>query len=407
MKINKENNTIKEKSEKKKKIFISCGEMSGDLHASYIVQEMRKKDANVEFFGVVGDKSIKAGVKAVNHIKNNDVMGFVEALKKYSYFTKKAHEYLQFIKDNGIETVIFVDFGGFNLKFFELLKKKILEKELQNLKMIYYIPPKVWAWGKKRIKKLQKFDDVIVIFPFEKEYFDNNLKKDKSKGLKVEYFGNPFVDKYEFSDKLGEKILLLPGSRRQEIEKFLPVIMELIRNEKVKNEKFLMKLASEEHMKYVRDFEKKYKIDVLKIPNLEITFDEIKNIRKDCKYAIATSGTVTFEMSLMGLPVIVVYKTSPINAFIARHIVKIKYITLTNLNANKEIFKELLQEDFSVENLLKEMEIMEKNKGKIVLELRKERKKLGNSGVLEKIADYLLNRKTLTLQKRKKYGKKT
>ena len=378
---------------KTKKIFISCGEMSGDLHASYIVEEMRKKNKNTEFFGVVGDKSIKAGVKAINHIKNNDIMGFVEALKKYRYFTKKAGEYLEFIRKNGIETVIFVDFGGFNLKFFELLKKKIQEKKLQDLKMIYYIPPKVWAWGKKRIEKLKKFDDVIVIFPFEKEYYDNGLKKDGSKGLKVEYFGNPFVDKYEFSDELGEKILLLPGSRRQEIEKFLPVIIEVIKNERVKNEKFLMKLASKEHLKYVESFEKEHKINVSKIPNLEITFDEIKKIRKDCKFAIATSGTVTFEISLMGLPVIVVYKTSRINAFIARNIVKIKYITLINLNANKEIFKELLQEDFSVEKLLEEMEIMEKNKEKIVLELKNERKKLGNSGVLEKIANYLLKDK--------------
>ena len=388
MKNNKDLSKIKTK-----KIFISCGEMSGDLHASYIVEEMRKKDKNTEFFGVVGDKSIKAGVKAINHIKNNDIMGFVEALKKYRYFTKKAGEYLEFIRKNGIETVIFVDFGGFNLKFFELLKKKIQEKKLQDLKMIYYIPPKVWAWGKKRIEKLKKFDDVIVIFPFEKEYYDNRLKKDESKGLKVEYFGNPFVDKYEFSDELGEKILLLPGSRRQEIEKFLPVIIELIKNERVKNEKFLMKLASKEHLKYIESFEKEHKINISKIPNLEITFDEIKKIRKDCKFAIATSGTVTFEISLMGLPVIVVYKTSRINAFIARNIVKIKYITLTNLNANKEIFKELLQEDFSVEKLLEEMEIMEKNKEKIVLELKNERKKLGNSGVLEKIANYLLKDK--------------
>ena len=378
---------------KTKKIFISCGEMSGDLHASYIVEEMRKKNKNTEFFGVVGDKSIKAGVKAINHIKNNDIMGFVEALKKYRYFTKKAGEYLEFIRKNGIETVIFVDFGGFNLKFFELLKKKIQEKELQDLKMIYYIPPKVWAWGKKRIEKLKKFDDVIVIFPFEKEYYDNGLKKVESKGLKVEYFGNPFVDKYEFWDELGEKILLLPGSRRQEIEKFLPVIIEVIKNEKVKNEKFLMKLASKEHLKYIESFEKEHKINISKIPNLEITFDEIKKIRKDCKFAIATSGTVTFEISLMGLPVIVVYKTSRINAFIARNIVKIKYITLTNLNANKEIFKELLQEDFSVEKLLEEIEIMEKNKEKIVLELKNERKKFGNSGVLEKIANYLLKDK--------------
>ena len=94
------NNYDTVKSKKKKKIFISCGEMSGDLHASYIVEEMKKKNENIEFFGVVGDKSIKAGVNAVNHIKNNDVMGFIEALKKYSYFTKKAREYLLFISKN-------------------------------------------------------------------------------------------------------------------------------------------------------------------------------------------------------------------------------------------------------------------------------------------------------------------
>jgi len=368
-----------------KKVFVSCGEMSGDLHLSYIIEEIRKKDPNISFYGVVGDKSIAVGANKITHIKNNDIMGFVETLKKYKYFKQKALEYMEYIKNNNIDTVIFVDFGGFNLRFFKLLKKNI-----PSIKTIYYIPPKIWAWGKKRIEKLKKFDDVIVIFPFEKAYYDDTLKKDKSKGLKVEYFGNPFVDKYEFSDKLGEKILLLPGSRRQEIEKFLPVVMELVRNEKVKNEKFLMKLASKDHIKYIHDFEKKYKIDVHKIPNLEITFDEIKNIRKDCKYAIATSGTVTFEISLMGLPVIVVYKTSKINAFIARKIVKIKYITLTNLNANKEIFKELLQEDLSVEKLLEEMKIMEKNKENVVSELKKEREKLGNFGVLEKIADYLL-----------------
>ena len=382
--INNKNDIIKEKnndlsivkSQKKKKIFISCGEMSGDLHASYIVEEMRKKDKNVEFFGVVGDKSIEAGVKAVNHIKNNDVMGFVEALKKYSYFMEKAHEYLEFIKENGIETVIFVDFGGFNLKFFELIKKNLPE-----VKTIYYIPPKVWAWGKKRIKKLMKFDDVIVIFPFEKEYFDS---KQKETGMDVKYFGNPLVDKYVFSNKLGNDILLLPGSRRQEITKFFPEIIKLVKSEEMKNEKFIVKFADKSHLKYIED------TDLSKIENLEISFDSISELRDRCKYAIATSGTVTFEVSLTGLPVIVVYKTSFINAFIARKILKIKYISLTNLNAKEEVFSELLQEDFTVARLLSECKKMEENKEKTVVILEKEREKLGNSGVLPKVAEYLI-----------------
>lgn len=124
-----------------KKVFVSCGEMSGDLHLSYIIESIRKKDSDIEFYGVVGDKSIKAGANKVNHIKDNDIMGFVETVKKYKYFKNKAKEYLKFIQENNIDTVIFVDFGGFNLKFFDLLKK-----EIPKIKTIYYIPPKVWAW---------------------------------------------------------------------------------------------------------------------------------------------------------------------------------------------------------------------------------------------------------------------
>ena len=123
---------------------------------------------------------------------------------------------------------------------------------------------------------------------------------------------------------------------------------------------------------------------------MEISFDSISELRDRCKYAIATSGTVTFEVSLTGLPVIVVYKTSSINAFIARKILKIKYISLTNLNAKEEVFSELLQEDFTVEKLLEECKKMEENKEKTVVRLEKEREKLGNSGVLPKVAEYLI-----------------
>lgn len=369
---------------KMKKVFVSCGEMSGDLHLSYIIESIRKKDKNIEFYGVVGDKSIESGAVKINHIKENDIMGFIEAIKKYKYFKNKALEYVEYIKKNNIDTVIFIDFGGFNLKFFELLKK-----EIPNIKTIYYIPPKVWAWGKNRIKKLKKFDEVIVIFPFEKKYYD---LIEKESGLNVKYFGNPLVDKYSFSKTKGEKILLLPGSRKQEIVKFFPIILQFIKNEKMKNEKFIMKLASKEHINYIIEMEEKYNFKIKDIKNLEISYEKNSILREQSKFAIATSGTVTFEMSLMGLPVIVVYKTSKINAFIAKKIVKIKYIALTNLNGEKEIFPELLQEKFSVEELIKTCKYMEENNEKLQLDLKKEREKLGNSGVLEIISDYLIKK---------------
>lgn len=370
--------------ENKKKVFVSSGEMSGDLHLSYIIEEIRKKDPNISFYGVIGDKSINAGANKITHIKDNDIMGFIEALKKYGYFKQKAEEYLKYIKDNNIETVIFVDFGGFNLRFFKLLKKNI-----PSIKTIYYIPPKIWAWGKNRIKTIKEFDDVIVIFPFEKEYFH---KIEKKSGLYVKYFGNPLVDKYEFSEKLGHKIMLLPGSRKQEIEKYIPIVIELVKSREMKNEKFIMKFPDKSHLEYAENISKKYNIDLNEIDNLEITLDTIQNLRNDCKYAIATSGTVTFELSLTGLPVITVYKASAINAFIARKIVKVKFVTLTNLNADREIFPELLQEDFNIKNLIKQCKIIENKKEDIVSELKEEREKLGEKGVLSKIADYMIEK---------------
>lgn len=366
------------------KVFVSAGEMSGDLHLSYIIEEMKKKDKNLQFYGVVGDKSIEAGAVEVNHIKNNNIMGFVEAIKKYKYLKNKAVEYVQFIKKNNIQTVIFVDFGGFNLKFFKLLKK-----EIPNIKTIYYIPPKVWAWGKKRINTLKKFDEIIVIFPFEKKYFDSI--KDKI-SLDVKYFGNPLINKYYFEKEYNNKILLLPGSRKQEINNFIPTIIDFIRNKNMKNEKFILKLADKTHIKYINELEKKYKFNINKIKNLEISYDNLQSLCKQCKYGIATSGTVTFELALIGLPVIVVYKTSLINAFIAKKILKIKYISLTNINSDEKIFEELLQENFNIENLLYNCQKMNKEFLNIKKKLKKERIKFGDENVLTKISNYIIEK---------------
>lgn len=377
-------------------VFISCGEMSGDMHASYLVEALKKEKKNLTFYGVVGDKSIKSGVIPLNHINKNDIMGFTEVLKKYKYFKKKAYEYMEFIKKNNIDTVIFVDFGGFNLKFFKLLKKNKI-----NAKMIYYIPPKIWAWGKNRIYQLKNFDEVIVIFPFEQDYFD----KMKSKtGFTSKYFGNPLVDKYSIRNSLkkeseltvekytkyNQKILLLPGSRKQEIDKFIPVLFELLNSNKMQNEKFVLKLADKKHIDYINKLENEYNVYLNKFNNIEITYDSIDKYKNVCKYAIATSGTVTFELALMGIPTIVVYKTSFINSFIAKKIIKIKYITLTNINAQEMIFPELLQENFNVDNIVNKCSFLEKNLSLIEKKLERERVKLGENGVLSNIAKFLV-----------------
>ena len=353
------------------KFFVSCGEMSGDHHLSYIIKGIKKIDSSSEFYGMVGDKSIAEGATVLQHIKDNDIMGFTEIIKKYKYFKNKAVEYIEFIKKNNIKNIIFVDYGGFNIRFFELLKK-----EISDIRTFYYIPPKVWAWGEKRIIKLEKVDEIIVIFPWEKEFYDK-------KGIRVSYFGNPFIDKYDFSDKYGEKILLLPGSRRQEITKILPVMLNFVKENKEEN--FILKLADESHITYVEFNKKEY-------PNLEISFGTLQELRKFSRLAIATSGTVTFETALMGLPVIVGYKTSFINEFIAKKILKIQYISLTNIGMKREVLPELLQKNFNPNKMKEKVNFIDNSKNDVVKLLAESRNTMGQKGVIEQISEFILER---------------
>ena len=132
------------------KFFVSTGEVSGDLHLSYLVEEIKKKYKDVEFYGVAGQHSKRVGVNIIQDIDELAIMGFTEVLKKYSFLKKKANEYIEFIKKENIKKVILVDYGGFNLKFLELLKE-----EIEDVEVFYYIPPKLWIWGEKRIVKLK------------------------------------------------------------------------------------------------------------------------------------------------------------------------------------------------------------------------------------------------------------
>lgn len=186
------------------KIFVSAGEVSGDLHLSYLVKNILEIDSSVKFYGAAGDLSRAAGVEIVQDIKELAVMGFVEGLKKYSFLKKRAKEYLNFIKENKIDKVILVDYGGFNLAFLKLLKSEVPEVEVY-----FYIPPKLWVWGEKRINTLKLADHILVIFPWEVEFY-------KKHGIKAVYYGNPFSEKYHLIENRGDKILLLPGSRKQE-----------------------------------------------------------------------------------------------------------------------------------------------------------------------------------------------
>lgn len=355
------------------KIFVSTGEMSGDLHLSYLVSEVLKTDSSVEFYGVVGDHSKKAGVEVVQDIRELAIMGFTEALKKYSYLKKKAYEYLEFIEKNQIEKVILVDYGGFNLKFLELLKEK-----LPHVEVYYYIPPKLWVWGEKRIKKLKLADHIMVIFPWEVDFY-------KKHGVKAVYYGNPFIDKYKLVDRRGDNILLLPGSRKQEVKKLLPEMLKVVRENQ--GEKFLLKLAKEEHRKWVEEDLNSYK-------NLEVNSDlSLEEAIKKSKVAIAASGTVILELALMGIPGVVVYKTGLINEIIARCLLDIKYVSLPNLTLNEEVYPELLQRECNSGNIWEKTEKILSNQDEVDKKIMEIRKKLSGNQVILSYAKYILEGK--------------
>lgn len=231
------------------KFFVSTGEASGDLHLSYLVKSVKARYKDVDFVGVAGEKSQKEGVEILQDINELAIMGFTEVLKKYKFLKQKAYEYLQYIKDNQIKNVILVDYGGFNVKFLELLKN-----EIKDIKIFYYIPPKVWIWGEKRVEKLRLADYIMVIFPWEVDFY-------KKHNINAIYFGNPFTDFYKKVERTGNKILLLPGSRRQEIKAMLPVFEEIVND--LKEDKFILKLNSTQDLKYTENFKKYDNVEII------------------------------------------------------------------------------------------------------------------------------------------------
>jgi len=352
------------------KYFVSTGEISGDLHLSYLVGAMKEIDNNASFFGVAGKHSEDQGVTVIQDIKDLAVMGFWEAIKKYSYLKKKLYEYVEYIKKENITKVILVDYGGFNLKFME-----ILQKEIPTIEIYYYIPPKVWVWGEKRVEKLRKVDHIVVIFPWEVEFY-------KKHGIDVVYFGNPFLDKYTRITDRGDSILLLPGSRKKEVQKLLPVMLEVVKEKP--QEKFILKLAKKEHAKWVNLELEKYK-------NLEVIDNlSLAEVAKQSKYSIAASGTVILELALLGVPGVVVYKIDWLTEVIGRYILKLKYVSLPNLALDREVYRELLQKECNAKNIVEAIENIEDNKEYFEKQIDEIIVSLGGKDIISKYAKFFL-----------------
>ena len=334
------------------KYYIIAGEASGDLHGSNLISELRKLDAlaNIRCWG--GDKMQEAGGDLVNHYRNLAFMGFAEVLINLKTILKN----LKFCKADILgfkpDTLILIDYPGFNLRIAKWAKQ-------HGLKVIYYISPQVWAWKESRVKMMKEcIDKMLVILPFEKDYFKNKWN------WNVEYVGHPLVEEIKkfknqnptpkFNDK--PIIALLPGSRKQEIEKKIPVMLAV--SSFFPDHQFIIAQASAVENEFYEPFVQSY-------PNVSSVSNKTYELLMQSKAALVTSGTATLETALFGVPQVVCYKSSFFSYQLAKRLVKVKYIAMVNLIMGMPVVKELIQNDLTVESLKHELHELLSNESRI------------------------------------------
>lgn len=365
--------------------YIIAGEASGDLHASNLVAEIKKKDKKAEFRGCGGDLMKAQGVDLLKHYRTMAFMGFVEVAVNLRKVLDNIAQCKKDIVEYQPDALILVDYPGFNLRIADFAHEK-------GFKVLYYISPQVWAWKRRRVKKIKKsVDKMIVIFPFEEAFY-------KEYGVDVTYVGNPLLDELSKSgtpnrsiflrrNSLGEKreiIALLPGSRTQEVKRILPVMLKVVPH--FPDYQFVIggvsSLDKSLYKKIIGN------TDVFLIENQ--TYELLQN----SSAAIVTSGTVTLETALFTVPEVVCYKATSFSYLLAKWMIKVKFISLVNLVMDKEVVKELIQSDLTEKNIVTELERLlhdGKRQRQILEDYDELRDRLGNAGASEKAAEIVVN----------------
>jgi len=314
--------------------------VSGDNHAAKVCQQLFRIDSNAIIYAYGSKLLSHSGVQVLKNFDGFGTMGVGEVLLKLNSFKKLLKECHGEIKRIKPDVVILVDFGGFNLR----LAKKI---RALNCKVCYYIPPKVWAWGSSRINALSKYTDLILVtLPFEKDFYEQQH-------VPSLYVGNPVVESLnrELVNRNSHNqydVIVLPGSRDQEVKLILPVILALVK----KHQDWLFAI-SVSHAVQKRHFKEFYAFS-----NVHIVTEDLHSTVRLAKAAIVTSGTATLEVACLRVPQVVVYKTSWLTFILAKCFLRIKYISLVNLLLNKPLVNELIQSGVTVPNLEQQLEIL-------------------------------------------------
>ena len=369
--------------------MIIAGEASGDLHGSKLVRAMREKNSDLFFCGIGGQALRDAGVKIIVDASQLAVVGITEVFSKMIDLLRGMSVAKKLLKSLKPDLLIIIDFPDFNLHVAGTAKKL-------GISVLYYISPQVWAWRPGRVKKIRKIvDHVAVILPFEEKFF-------KKHQIQATFVGHPLLDTHLFMEessiaKNAEDIPvigLLPGSRDREIAKLLPVMLQSagILLERDKNMKFIVSAAPSIERKFVETIVEEHRGEY----DFELVSDTVENVLKRCRLAVVASGTVTLEAAIFGIPMIIIYKMSPVTYWLGKMLVRsrVKNFGLVNLIAGRDISPELLQGEVSSKKIadmafemLNDASGLEKTKN----ELLGIKDMLGGPGASKRVADIAFN----------------
>ena len=358
--------------------YIIAGEASGDLHGSNLMKALLEQDVNAQFRFWGGDLMQQVGGTLVKHYKERAFMGFAEVIKNLSKIYKDIAFCKRDILEFNPDVIIFIDNSGFNLRIAKWAKQ-------HKFRTNYYISPQVWASRAGRVKAIKRdIDAMFVILPFVEAFY-------KKYDYKVTFVGHPLidaiadrtqVDEYEFraEHQLSGKpiIAILPGSRKQEIKNMLSVMLSLV--DYYPDYQFVIAGAPSQDFEFYQPF--------IKASNVKFIANKTYDLLSVSTAALVTSGTATLETALFKIPQVVCYKGSAISYQIAKRIITLKFISLVNLIMDKEVVKELIQNEFNSKNLKRELDIIldPYERTKFFINYYELEKKLGGKGASEKTA---------------------
>jgi lipid-A-disaccharide synthase len=366
-------------------IVIVAGEASADLHGSSLVKAIRRLDPGVVFCGIGGEKMKQAGVKILISSSEMAVVGLTEALFRLHTIAKASRTLKSLFKDTRPDLLILIDYPDFNIHMAGIAKRS-------RVPVLYYISPQVWAWRGGRVRKIsRRVDRMAVILPFEEAFY-------RERGVDVTYVGHPLMDAIppgSDTQQIGSNqgldsdqriMALLPGSRKEEVRNLAPRMVraaEILR-ERYHNIRCVLPLAPTIHSEFVQSFTASTTVDV------EISKRGIYEVLRPCDVALVASGTATLETAIMGIPMVIAYKVSPLSYWVGRMVIKVPHIGLVNLVAGERVVPELIQDEVTPERLAYEASIIldcREVRENMVKKLRDVRDCLGKGGASERTAE--------------------